>query len=103
MKMGVPKVEFVRQGLGHGPITTTMPDGEILKGEYQITENAAVGIAAAGTHVATAVGYGSGRAMVSNSVGDRGTISNCEGTVDVGGHGFAVCHDSRGGNYRVMF
>jgi len=41
LQSGTPKLEFVRQGLGRGPVTVTMPDGEILKGEYQLTENAA--------------------------------------------------------------
>lgn len=102
-KMGMPKVEFVRQGLGHGPITITMPDGEIIKGEYQIAENAAVGMGVAGGRLATAVTYGSGRHFVGNGVGDRGTISACEGVVDIGGHGFGDCQDSRGAKYRIMF
>ena len=103
LQSGTPTVEFVRQGLGHGPITVTMPDGEILRGEYQITENAAVGIGFAGTHTATAVGFGSGRPVVISATGDRGTVMNCEGSVDIGGHGSAVCENSRGGKYRVMF
>jgi hypothetical protein len=78
-------------------------DGEILKGEYQISENAAVGIGVAGGQIGTAIGYGSGRRYVSNAVGERGTVSSCEGIVDIAGHGFGNCQDSRGGKYRVMF
>jgi hypothetical protein len=44
LRDGTPKVEFTRYGLGHGPVTITMPDGEILHGEYQVSENAAVGL-----------------------------------------------------------
>jgi hypothetical protein len=80
---GVPKVEFVRQGIGRGPVTITMPDGEVLKGEYQVTENAAVGIGIAGTHVATGVAYGSGRHVVS-ATGEPGTGANSHGRCSKG-------------------
>lgn len=30
---GVPKIDFVRRGIGRGPVTITMPDGEILQGK----------------------------------------------------------------------
>ena len=103
LQAGVPKIEFVRQGLGHGPVTITMPDGEILKGEYQVTENASVGIGIAGTHMATAVAYGSGRPVVISAKGNRGTIVNCEGSADIDGHGSGICRDSHGTSYRVMF
>jgi hypothetical protein len=103
LQAGVPKVEFTRYGLGHGPVTATMPDGEVLRGEYQVTENAAVGFGVSGARTTTAVGYGSGRPVVINTVGERGTIMNCEGTADLGGHGSAVCQTNKGGKYRVMF
>jgi hypothetical protein len=61
MQAGTPKIEFVRQGLGRGPVTVTMPDGEVLQGEYQVTENASVGFGIVGGHTFSGVGYGSGR------------------------------------------
>jgi hypothetical protein len=100
---GTPKIDFERRGMGRGPVTVTMPDGEVLHGEYQITENAAVGVGIAGAHVGTAVAYGSGRPVVISATGDRGTIINCEGSADIGGHGSGVCETSRGLKYRVMF
>jgi hypothetical protein len=100
---GVPKFEFVRQGLGRGPVTITMPDGEILKGEYQVTENASVGMAVSGSHIATGVGYGSGRHTVVSATGDHGTIMNCDLMLDIGGHGSGVCQTSpQNAQYRVM-
>jgi hypothetical protein len=102
MAAGVPKMDFIRQGLGHGPVTFTMPDGEVLQGEYQVTENAAVGIGFAGSHMATAVGYGSGRPVVITATGAK-TIMNCEGSADIGGKGSGVCETNRGAHYRVMF
>ena len=100
---GIPKFDFVRQGLGHGPVTVTMPDGEILKGEYQVTENAAVGMAVAGRSIATGVAYGSGRHTVVSATGDRGTIMNCDLMLDISGHGSGVCQTlPQNAQYRVM-
>jgi hypothetical protein len=48
LALGTPTLDFVRQGIGRGPVTVTMPDGEMLTGEYQITENAAIGVGIAG-------------------------------------------------------
>lgn len=94
MQAGTPKISFERRGMGRGPVTVTMPDGEILRGEYQVTENAAVGIGFAGTQTATAIGYGSNRHVVISATGDHGTIMNCDGTADIGGHGSGICQTS---------
>jgi hypothetical protein len=103
MRSGAPTFEFVRQGLGHGPVTVTMPDGEILHGEYQITENAAIGVGFSGGRTTTAIGYGGGRPVVISATGERGTILNCEGAASIGGHGSAVCKTNHDATYRVMF
>ena len=103
MQAGTPKIEFERRGMGSGPVTVTMPNGELLHGEYQVTENAAIGIGFAGTQTATAIGYGSNRHVVISATGDRGTIMNCDGTADIGGHGSGICQTSQGFKYRVMF
>jgi hypothetical protein len=103
LRSGTPKIEFMRYGLGSGPVTVTMPDGEILKGEYQVTENASMGFAFSGGRTATAFGYGSGRPVAISAVGDRGTIMNCEATADINGHGSGICQTNRGQRYRVMF
>jgi len=51
---GTPKIEFERRGLGRVPVTVTMLVGEILHGEFQVTETASVGVGFSGTHTATA-------------------------------------------------
>lgn len=102
MAAGVPKIEFVRQGSQHGPVTVTMPDGEILKGEFQVTENASIGMGFAGAQTFSAIGFGSGRPVVVSATGDH-TIINCEGTADIGSHGSVMCQTSQGNKYRVMF
>ena len=39
--IGVPKIELVLHNTAHGAVGITMPDGEILQGEYQLLSNAA--------------------------------------------------------------
>lgn len=102
LRAGIPTVDFKRYGLGHGPITMTMPDGEVLQGEYQVTNNGSVAVGFAGGHMATAVASGSGRPVVANAIGNRGTIMNCEGVIDISGHGSLICHSNRGLSYRIM-
>ncbi|MGH6673885.1 MAG: hypothetical protein ACRECV_18200 [Xanthobacteraceae bacterium] len=99
---GVPKIKFVREGLGHGPVTITMPDGEILKGEYQVTQNAAVGFGFSGSYTATAIGYGASPVVLS-ATDAQGTIFNCQGSVDIDGNGSGTCQDNHGNTYRVMY
>jgi len=99
---GVPTFAFVRQGLGRGPVTVTMPDGEVLNGEYQVTNNDSVGVAFASGHMATAIASGSGRPVAVSATGPRGTILTCDGMLDIGGHGTLVCQTNRGTRYRVM-
>jgi hypothetical protein len=79
-----------------------MPDGEILKGEYQVTENDAMAVSFAGTHMTTAVAAGSGRPVAVNATGPRGTILTCDGTLDLDGHGTLVCQTNHGTKYRIM-
>ena len=98
---GLPTLTYTEFGLDHGPIKMTMPDGEIMTGEYQVTENAAIGMGFAGGHSATAVGYGSGRPVAVNAIGDRGTILNCDGTADIAGNGTLICQTSKGSHYRI--
>jgi hypothetical protein len=102
MAAGTPKIEFLRQGVGHGPVTVTMPDGEILKGEYQVEENAAIGLGFAGSQTFSTVALGSGRPVVLSATGEH-TVINCSGSADIGGHGFGECQTSQGNKYRVMF
>lgn len=102
MQAGAPKIEFTRMGLSHGPVTVTMPSGEILTGEYQVEENAALGFGFAGAASASAIAFGSGRPVVLSAVGPH-TVINCTGSADIGGHGFGECQTSQGNKYRVMF
>jgi hypothetical protein len=101
---GTPKIEFEWHGLGRGPVTVTMPDGEILHGEYQITENAAGGgVSIPGMQIGGTVAYGSSRHVVISANSDGGTIINCDGATDTAGRGSGTCETSRGYKYRVTF
>jgi hypothetical protein len=100
---GVPVVDFVRGALDHGPVTITMPNGEVLVGEYQITENAGYAVGFAGGQSATAFALGGGRPVAVSATGPHGAIMNCDGTADIGGHGSLICEMNSGARYRVMF
>lgn len=102
LKAGAPKIEFTQYGLGRGPVTITMPDGEILKGEFQVTDSATIGTGVVGLTSVTAMSSGPS-AVVLAATGDRGTIINCEGTTDIMGHGSGICSTNKGRKYRVMF
>jgi hypothetical protein len=98
---GRPKVEFVGQGIGNRKVKITMPDGEILRGEYRVTENSAAGFA--GAHVGAVPGYVSGRATVIHATGESGVVMTCEGATEPGGHGSAICDTGARGKFRISY
>ena len=100
---GAPKVAFVRYGTDGGPITVTMPDGEVLKGQYRVISNAAIGYGFAGTQMVTTAGFGGGSPVMASAVDQRGTMMNCQGAVDLGGHGALDCSTNDGARWRMMF
>jgi hypothetical protein len=100
---GTPRIDFEWRGLGRGPVTVTMPDGEILHGEYQITKSAAGGVSIPGVQIGSTVADGSSRHVVISANSDRGTIINCDGATDTAGRGSGTCETSRGYKYRVTF
>jgi hypothetical protein len=100
---GTPKIKFEWRGLGRGPVTVTMPDGEVLQGEYQVTNNDSVGVSIPGVQIGTTVASGSSRHVAISANGDRGTIITCDGTTDSAGRGSGTCETSRGYKYRVTF
>lgn len=73
-----------------------MPDGEILTGEYQLTENAAIGVGFAGSPIAS--GMEAGAPVVITATGPK-TIMNCEGSADIGGNGSGVCETNYGAHF----
>jgi hypothetical protein len=109
MKIGVPKMEFTRQGTNSGPVTVTMPDGEVLHGHYQVAQGGgvAVGSAAAfgpagpATATGTSTVISSGGSVWLSATGPH-TILTCQAQVGWG-HGGGMCRTNEGAEYQMMF
>jgi hypothetical protein len=99
--IGAPKIEIALHHTAHGGVGLTMPDGEILQGEYQVLENVSVGMTASGQFAATGLPAGS-RHVIVHATGPRTTMS-CEGLANAEGHGSVICEMNNGAHYRVLF
>ncbi len=99
--IGVPRIEIVLHNTAHGGVGITMPDGEILQGEYQILSSAAFAMAPSGQYAATGLPIGS-RHVAVQATGIRTTMS-CDGLANAQGHGSAECQTNIGAHYRVLF
>jgi hypothetical protein len=99
--IGTPKIEIALHQTAHGGVGVTMPDGEILQGEYQVLESASVAMTPSGQFAPTGLPAGSRRVVV-RATGIR-TAMTCDGLTNGQGHGSATCEMSNGAHYRVMF
>jgi hypothetical protein len=113
---GVLNGQFVGHGQGHGTAEVTMPDGELLQGEYSIVFDSS---ASFGSIFATVYGPGgmgsengtsssftmAGKDEGSASLyGNRGTSVQCEFlNANMTGHGYGACRSSKGGIYRMLY
>lgn len=107
---------IVGHGQGHGTAKITMPDGEILLGEYSIVFGGSVGFGTIlasvygpngvksvnGTSTSVSIdGRGEGSASL---VGDRGTSAQCEFlNANMTGHGYGACRLSKGNIYKMLY
>ncbi len=107
---------IIGHGQGHGTAKVTMPDGEILLGEYSIVFGGSVGFGTLlgsvyGPDGVTSVngstasvqidGRGQGSASL---VGDRGTSAQCEFlNSNMTGHGYGACRSSKGNVYKMLY
>ncbi len=94
----------------------TMPDGEVLRGEYSVVRGGAIqfgsifesvyGPGGVATGAGTTTNYampGSSPGMAS-AFGTKGTSMDCEFYNDnVSGHGMGACRCSQGSLYRVQY
>jgi hypothetical protein len=102
--IGTPRIEI---GLhpygpyGHGAVAVTMPDGELLQGEYQVAASAAIAMTSSGQYAETGLAVDS-RHVAATATGIR-TIMTCDGITDARGHGSALCATSSGAHYRASF
>jgi hypothetical protein len=95
-KIGIPQASFVRLGTGQGPVTITMPDGEVLTGTYRVAFNTesstGIGLGFAGQiSVASVQSVGSG-IMQFVAHGPK-TALLCKGYSTPAGHGQGQCQN----------
>jgi hypothetical protein len=100
-KIGDPKIEFVREGRDTGPVTITMPTGEVLKGHYNVARDGGLAMAFSGGKTATAIGIGSGG--VQFVARGPSTEILCRGSVSIGGHGNGECQTVEGAVWAVSY
>jgi hypothetical protein len=102
--IGTPQIEIAIKPYGpygHGPVAVTMPDGEILRGDYQLLATAGFEMSYSGQYVATGLPVRS-RDVTATATGVR-TVMNCNGVTDDHGHGSGLCQTSTGAHFRVLF
>ncbi|MGC9216456.1 hypothetical protein [Acidithiobacillus sp.] len=113
--LGVLKATIHENWLAQGgTITCTLPDGEVLTGQYRTISSGSVsfgsGFGNITTPGGTAFGSGFGESESSSWThvdfaalhGNRGTMADCK-VYSSSGHGTGVCKMSNGGIFRVMF
>jgi hypothetical protein len=112
---GVLQAEYLDSGMGGGQVTITMPDGEILNGEYSTVDNSTVGFGSIYTSVYGTGGsaFGSGSATsfsvpgsspgIASFYGTNGTMMQCEYFVSRSGKGGGACKSADGALYRLHF
>ncbi|MDE3080809.1 MAG: hypothetical protein KGI94_12330 [Paracoccaceae bacterium] len=100
-QIGEPKIKFVREGIGRGPVTATMPDGEKLTGHYIVGSNGFVGTSFSGAQVASAIGIGGG--TVQFVLRGPKTEMLCQGSINVAGHGNGQCRTTDDARWAIDY
>jgi hypothetical protein len=99
--IGDPDIKFVREGIDQGPVTATMPDGEVLHGHYRVARDGGMVMAFSGGQTATAISKGGGGVQFVLR-GPR-TEMLCRGSVSFGGHGSGECQTEDGALWAVSY
>lgn len=99
--LGPVEVSFVRTGLGRGPVTITMADGEALKDEYRVGFSSVTAIGFADGSYATATAYGDGPVQFV-ATGPKTQIL-CRGFSTPMGHGNGECRTYEGARWAVSW
>ena len=100
-QIGRPKIDFVRTGVGRGPVTFTMPDGEILTGTWRVAFSGAVGMGFSSGRTTSAIIVGDGNLQFVAS-GPKTEIL-CRGTSSPFGHGTGECQTYEGALWTVSW
>jgi hypothetical protein len=98
---GPVKASFVRTGVGRGPITITMADGEELKGEYRVAFRSASAMAFSGTRSSSALVISDGPVQFV-ATGPK-TQMLCRGTSSTMGHGNGECQTYDGALWAISW
>lgn len=101
---GVANAAFKWTGSGSGPLTGSLPDGEVFQGEYTTV---ASGVSGWGTTFRSVYTVSLSNDLERGSAiatGNRGTVIDCEYVVRAGtATGYGVCRDNKKRAYRLMF
>ena len=100
-KLGPLRAEFVRTGTGSGPVTITMADGEVLKGEYRVAFGGSEAFAFSGGQTGTAIVITDGPVQFV-ATGPK-TQLLCRGKSTVGGHGNGQCQNYEGAIWAISW
>jgi hypothetical protein len=100
-RLGPLRASFVRTGIGRGPVTITMGDGEVLTGEYRAAFGGTVGTAVAGPWSATSIVITNGPVQFV-ATGPRTQIL-CRGTRTPMGHGSGQCQTFDGAVWAISW
>ncbi len=100
-ELGPVKATFERTGLGRGPVTITMADGEVLTGEYRVAFGGGVGMTFAGGQTATTLLATDG-AVQFVATGPK-TQLLCRGASSTAGHGNGKCQSADGALWAISW
>lgn len=98
---GPVHVTFTRTGIGRGPVTITMADGEVLTGEYRVAFGTSEAFAFSGVHSASAIVISDGPVQFV-ATGPK-TQLLCRGTSTTMGHGNGQCQTYDGAIWAVSW
>ena len=100
-RLGPVTAAFGRTGLGRGPVTITMGDGEVLTGEYRVAFGSSVGFGFSGAQSASALVITDGPVQfVAN--GPK-TQMLCRGSSTTMGHGSGQCQTFEGAVWAISW
>lgn len=99
--LGPLKASFVRTGTGQGPVTITMADGEVLKGQYRVAFGTAQGFAFSGGRTSSALVITDGPVQFV-ATGPK-TQLLCRGNSTTMGHGSGQCQTYDGAVWAISW
>jgi hypothetical protein len=99
--LGSPKFEYTATGLGQGPVTITMPDGELLNGSWSVAQGGGFATAVGPGGSASAFVLSGGGNFFVAATGPKTSLA-CQGNVSFG-HGGGICRTPDGTVYQMMF